>query len=289
MIRLAQIKLLERARAASTPDPAVFAEVLRRCGGVDAVETLTEQGYGRLMNHFTVVGFKCRQRPILSASTRKLVEEAGRQLGLTSHTYAADLRGYGGAADLRDFTGRGLIDLLSRWELRGLDVARFVACRRSVTPAQVRLIQLARKQTDVPNWRYYGMLQDFGGAVSANDLDGRGFDLAMAYLEALGFERAPVNRSARGFGRRPGFASPEQVELIRTLWREWIGPTADAEDAVEAGLSAWLERYHHVSSLRFLTASGGNKVITALRAMKLRSSKASAKCDVNPVGQVACD
>ncbi len=145
MIRPAQIKLLERARAASTPNPDVFAEVLRRCGGVDTVEALTAQGYGRLMDHFTVVGFKCRQRPILSAATRKLIEEAGQQLGLTPHTYAADLRGYGGAADLRDFPGRGLVDLLSRWEMRGLDVARFVARRRSVTPAQVRLIQLARK------------------------------------------------------------------------------------------------------------------------------------------------
>lgn len=273
MIRPAQLKLLERARETSTPDPAVFAEVLRRCGGVDAVEELTAQGYGRLMDHFTVVGFKCRQRPILSAATRKLVEEAGRQLSLTPHTYAADLRGYGGAADLRDFTGRGLVDLLSRWEMRGLDVARFVALRRSITPAQVRLVQLARKQTGLADWRYYGMLQDFGGAVSAGDLDGRGFDLAMAYLEAIGFERTTVNRAAPGFGRRPGFASPEQVELIRTLWREWAGSCAESAEAVEAGLNAWLERYHRTSSLRFLTTAGAGKVITALRSMKRRGGK----------------
>lgn len=114
MIRPAQLKLLERAREAVATDPVVFAEALRRSGGADAVEALTTKGFNRLMDHLTVIGFRCRQRPILSAATRKLVEEAARQLGLTPHTYAADLRGFGGAADLRDLFGRGLIELLIR-------------------------------------------------------------------------------------------------------------------------------------------------------------------------------
>ena len=273
MIRPAQLKLLERTREAVAADPAVFAEALRRCGGVDAVEALTAQGYGRLMDHFTVSGFFCRQRPILSAATRKLVEEAARQLGLTPHTYAADLRGYGGVADLRDLGGRGLIDLLARWEQRGLDVGRFVALRRDITPAKLRLVQLARKRNGMSDRRYYGMLQDWAGVVSASDLDGRGFDLVMAFLEVEGFERAPVHQAAPGFGRRPGFASPEQVELIRSLWREWSGPTAESDATLEAGLNAWLERYHRASSLRFLTAAGAGKVITSLKTMKSRQAE----------------
>ncbi len=122
----------------------------------------------------------------------------------------------------------------------------------------------------MPDWRYYGMLQDFGGVVSSGDLDGRGFDLAMAYLEALGFERTPVNRAVPGFGRRPGFASPEQVELIRALWRQWSNLPAESDEAVEARLSAWLEHYHKISSLRFLTTERAGKIIFTLRGMSRR-------------------
>lgn len=114
MIGPAQRKLLERARAAVAPDPADFAEVLRRCGGADRVEDLTAAGLARLLDHLTVTGFKCRQRPTISARARTMIEEAARGLGLTPHVYAADLRGHAGVADLRDLSGRGLIELL-RW------------------------------------------------------------------------------------------------------------------------------------------------------------------------------
>lgn len=277
MIRPAQRKLLDRAREAVAADPAAFAELLRRYGGADRVEDLTAAGLARLLDHLTVTTrFNTRQRPVLSAGTRRLIEDAACQLFLTPHVYAADLRGHAGAADPRDLTGRGLIELLTRWERRGLDVAAFTAARREVTPAQLRLLQLARKQTGILDKHYYGMLQDYGAVLSASDLDRRGFELCMAFLEAEGFERKPVAPAAPAFGRRPGFATPEQVELIRTLWREWTGPSADSEAAVEAGLNAWLERYHATSSLRFLITARAGKVITALRAMKARAAKKEA-------------
>ncbi|KQP48973.1 regulatory protein GemA [Methylobacterium sp. Leaf108] len=274
MIRPAQLKLLDRARAAAVPDPDAFAVILRRCGGADHVEDLTAAGLTRLLDHLTVSGFKCRQRPTISARARKLIEEAARQLGLTPHTYAADLRGYAGVADLRDLSGRGLLDLMTRWERRGLDVAAFTAARREITPAQLRLLHVARKRNAMQDARYYGMLQDYGGVVSATDLDRRGFDLCMAFLETEGFDREPVAPAASlapAFGRRPGFASPDQVELIRTLWRQWSRPAGERDAAIEAGLNVWLERYHRASSLRFLTSAGAGKVITALRAMKTRA------------------
>lgn len=276
MIRPAQLKLLDRARAAVASDPTDFADVLRRYGGADRVEDLTAAGLGRLLDHLTVSGFKSRQRPTMSARTRKLLETAASQLAITPHAYAADLRGYAGVADLRDLSGRGLIELLTRWERRGLDVAAFNAARREISPAQLRLLQLARKRIGMLDHRWYGMLQDYGGVVSASDLDRRGFDLCMAFLEAEGFEREPVSQAAPVFGRRPGFATPEQVDLIRTLWRERSGPTAESEAAVEASLNAWLERYHAASSLRFLTSAGAGKVITALKTMKARSGRREA-------------
>ncbi|CAO4177616.1 hypothetical protein EEDFHM_03136 [Methylorubrum populi] len=277
MIRPAQFKLLERARIAVASDPTEFAGLLRRYGGADCIEALTAQGFDRLMDHMTVTGFKCRQRPTLSAATHKQVEETARRIGLSPYAYTADLRGYGGVSDLRDLSGRGLIELLMCWQPRGLDVAEFVAARRTVTPAQLRLIQLARKRIEMPDNRYYGMLLDYGGVASASDLDGRGVNLCLAFMEAEGFDRDPPASTQPAFGRRTGFASPEQVELIRTLWREWSGPTGEAEDAVEASLNAWLERYHRVSSLRFLTTGGAGKVITALRTMKVRKSDRPAE------------
>lgn len=276
MIGPAQRKLLDRARAAVAPDPGEFAEVLRRCGGADRVEDLTAAGLARLLDHLTVTGFKSRQRPTISARVRKLIEEAARQIGLTPHVYAADLRGHAGVADLRDLSGRGLIELLTLWERRGLDVAAFNAVRREISPAQLRLLQLARKRIGLPDHRWYGLLQDYGGVVSAADLDRRGFDLCMAFLEAEGFDREPLAPAAPAFGRRPGFASPEQVELIRALWREWTGSGAEAEATVEAGLNAWLERYHRASSLRFLTSAVAGKVITSLKAMKARRAASEA-------------
>ena len=281
MIRPAQLKLLDLARAVAAPDPDAFTKALRRCGGADRVEDLTTAGLARLLDHLTVNGFKCRQRPTISARARKLVEEAARQLGLSPHTYAADLRGYAGVADLRDLSGRGLVELLSQWERRGLDVAAFSAARREITPAQLRLIQVARKRNQMADHRYHGMIQDYGGVVSAADLDRRGFDLCMAFLETEGFEREPAASpipAAPTFGRRPGFASPEQIELIRTLWREWSGPTADSAATVEAGLNAWLERYHGASSLRFVTTGAAGKIITALRAMKARKVRKPEAC-----------
>lgn len=270
MIRPAQSALVHRAGAAVASDPAEFAALLHRCGGADRVETLTRIGFERLMDHFTVTGFRSRQRPMLSAATRKLIETTRRELFLSDHVYTADLRGYAGVVDLRDLVGQGLIALLARWERRGLIVANFAAARREITPKQLRLLQLARKRIGIEDVRYYKMIQDYGGVVSAADLDTRGFDLCMAFLEAEGFDREPLKAHGPSYGRRAGFASPEQVELIRSLWRAWIGPTSDSEDAIEAGLNAWLERYHHTSSLRFLTAQAAGKVIGALRIMQAR-------------------
>ncbi|MCJ2065973.1 regulatory protein GemA [Methylobacterium sp. J-088] len=276
MIRPAQLKLLDRARAAALPEAADFTEVLRHYGGADRIEDLTAAGLDRLLDHLTVTGFRSRQRPIISARARKLIEEAARQLGLTPHVHAADLRGHGGVADLRDLVGRGLLDLLARWERRGLDVVAFNAARREISPAQLRLLQVARKRVEMVERRWHAILQDFGGVVSAADLDRRGVDLIMAFLEAEGFDRAQVVPAAPVFGRRAGFASPEQVDLIRTLWREWTSPTAESEAGVEAGLNTWLDRYHGASSLRFLTSAGAGKVITALKTMKARKGKREA-------------
>ena len=78
----------------------------------------------------------------------------------------------------------------------------------------------------------------------------------MDELTRLGF------RPRKGFGHRPGFASPAQVALMRKLWHEF-----QANDGGEPALNAWLDRFHRVSALRFVTAEKAGSVLTALKAM----------------------
>ena len=193
-------------------------------------------------------------------------------LGWTDAQFATVLR-TDGIADLRDVDGQVLLYFLVNLERYGFMHAAFSSLRREVTPAQIRLLQVARKQLDVPDKRYLPMLQTLGVVNSAADLDRRGFDLCMAWMEARGFDRRQLPADAPDLGKREGFAPQKQLGLIRTLWAEWSG----ADDL--PALNRWLEHYHRVSNLRFVTAPTAAKVIAGLRAMKQRGrrpEKASA-------------
>lgn len=277
MIRPAQLKLLEKARVATHLDPTRFAIMLQAWGGADNLNDLAPAGYERIMDHFTWSGFRDKARPVLSMRTRSLIASLQGHLGISNFVFMTILRSNGSVGDLRELSGRGLLNVLGSLERRGLRVETFIEARREITPAQLRLLQLARKQTRMSDEEYSADLHELGGVNSGSDLDRRGFELMMAGMEVAGFQReAPRKAAPAGFGHRPGFATPEQVELIRTLWREWGGPTAESETAVEAGLNTWLERYHAASSLRFLTSAGAGKVITALKTMKVRKSQREA-------------
>lgn len=264
MIRPANLALLDRARRYFADRPHVLA-----CFPTEGQEgELSPSAFERLMDLSIVCGFRDRKRPILSLKTRQLVERWRRSLDFSDHVFTTFLRRYG-AADLQELDGYGLLGMLGRLEAAGLDVGFFNIQRRDISPNQVRLIHVARAAISFPDDTFYRVLQTFGGVNSTADLDGRGFDLVMAYLEVEGFERRPAATAREiDLGRRPGFASPEQLDLIRALWREWSG----ADDA--AALDTWLERYHRVSSLRFLTAAAAAKAITDLKAMKRRSRQA---------------
>ncbi|WP_375453657.1 regulatory protein GemA [uncultured Methylobacterium sp.] len=270
MIRPAQLKLLDRARAAVAPDAAEFAEMLQRWGDAQSVDALSAAGFERFMDYCTVCGFRDRQRPVLSKVTIKAFDLAWYEAGFTRNQMITHFHS-GGFRELKDVDGQKLLYLMANLERSTFRIERFEYFRTpKITSAQLRLLQTARRKIGQPDDRYYPMLQIFGAANTAASLDQRGFDLMMAALRRDGFEDRARAPSGPTFGARPGFASPEQVDLIRTLWREWIGPTAESEAAVEAGLNAWLERYHRASSLRFVTTSAAGKVITALRAMKAR-------------------
>lgn len=275
MIGKRQLALFHAGCAFTKLSEAEIALTLREEGRVDRAAELSLAGFNGVMDRFTVLGFRDRRRPVLSPDTRQAVEGLLGGMKLTAFETATYLRHYGRVGDLRDLAGDDLLNLLMFFERNGRPVADFVTARRSVTRKQLGLLHLAIKQVEVEEGGVSWALQHLGGVNSAADLDQRGFDLLMAMMRGRGFKAQTaadaVERPA--FGQRPGFATPAQVNLIRTIWGEWSGSSD------EGALNAWLERFHQVSSLRFLTSAGASNAITALKAMKRRKvelSKATA-------------
>lgn len=129
---------------------------------------------------------------------------------------------------------------------------------RRIGRKQLAVVHMAAAELKLDEATYRDVLDRFAGVTSAKDLDNRGFTAVMAYFTALGFRSTWTQRT---YGRRPGMASPKQIDLIRRLWRSWSG----ADD--EAALGHWIDHSFHVSALRFLDSAGADKAINGLRAM----------------------
>ena len=245
-------------------DAATLDRHVQRWGLAQRFDDLKLGGYHRLVDFFLLEGFRTRHRQVLTVDTLGLVEKAYADLGLSRHVLEVDLRRQG-IRDMRDMDGCNLLDLMAAMEVRGVDLARFKAARRSVQPRQLKILGAARKATEISDVSYYRLIQRYGGVNTGADLDARGFHLTMLCLEDLGFRQLGLHVDPN-LADRPGFATPRQVALIQALWTEWTG------DACEGPLNAWLERYYRVSALRFLTAQNASKAITALKAMKARTA-----------------
>ena len=144
--------------------------------------------------------------------------------------------------------------------------ARAPGRRPTITPKQIALIHIAKKQLALTEDIYRAILAHKGGVASADQLDKPGFNAVMAYLTACGFRSTWTQRT---FGRRDGMASPRQIDLIRDLWRQW------SESKDDADLNRWLERSYGVSALRFLDSTAAAKAIAGLKAMVRRKQTAA--------------
>jgi phage gp16-like protein len=138
--------------------------------------------------------------------------------------------------------------------------------RWTITPKQIALIHIAKKQLALTEDIYRAILAHKGGVTSADQLDKPGFNAVMAYLTACGFRSTWTQRT---YGRRDGMASPRQIDLIRDLWHQW----SDSKD--DADLNRWLERSYGVSALRFLDSTAAAKAIAGLKAMVRRKQTAA--------------
>jgi phage gp16-like protein len=127
----------------------------------------------------------------------------------------------------------------------------------SISNSKLKLLHTAKRQLNLSDPQYRAILQKAAGVSSARDLDEDGFERVLTRFQALGFKTL---REHRGFGDRPGMATPAQLELIRKLWREFTGGN-------DKGLEHWIERWYRISALRFLDSEGAHKAITALKRM----------------------
>lgn len=137
-----------------------------------------------------------------------------------------------------------------------------------ISNSQKALLHVAKGKLRMDDDTYRQVLVRIAGVTTSKDLDRPGFEAVMGFFEYLGFQ--PIDNTAPRYGERPGMASFAQIELIRDLWREIHRDRACDDDA----LAGWLRKYQKVDSLRFLTADGARKVITAFKAWKARPKAA---------------
>lgn len=137
----------------------------------------------------------------------------------------------------------------------------------SISLKQVQLIKVAVRKLGWSDDMYRSALTQIAGVTTSKDMDTEGFEAFMGFLEYCGFQ--PLKKQGPDFGARPGMASWAQVELIRALWREYTRFAYDGEDE----LNKWLTRSFKVSALRFVTADMARRIITSLKAMKMRAAE----------------
>lgn len=142
-------------------------------------------------------------------------------------------------------------------------MAKSSAFTSSITPKQIALLHVAKKQLSLDDDSYRAILARYGRCESAADLTQPGFTAVIKYFTAMGFRSTWTQRT---YGYRPTMATPAQVDLIRSLWQRFSSKPDDGD--VE--LNRWLTRFQKVSSLRFVDNKRAAKVISALKAMVAR-------------------
>lgn len=135
----------------------------------------------------------------------------------------------------------------------------------TILPKQIALVHVAQKQLGLDDDTYRDILRRWGGVESSADLDPVSFQKVMIRMSALGFRSTWTKRT---FGdRHSSMATAAQIGFIRDLWERY-----DSADEGELHLNSWLQKFHGVSALRFLSAKKAGAVITALKAMVARKA-----------------
>lgn len=126
-------------------------------------------------------------------------------------------------------------------------------------PQKIKLIHHATRKLCMADEDYRAMLRRVARVESCKALDEVGFDAVMLEFKRLGFTSS--HRQAAIGGDRPGMASDRQLDMVRSLWRQYVGK----DD--EAGLRRFIEKRFTVSGLRFMDKRTTSKVISTLLHM----------------------
>lgn len=125
--------------------------------------------------------------------------------------------------------------------------------------SKIKLIHYAARNLGIEDEDYRAMLLRVGGTVSSKALNEAGFDAMMLEFKRLGFNSS---RRQAAYGReRPGMASDRQLNLVRRLWRQYVGKDDDE------GLRRFIEKHFTLSSLRFMDKRAATKIISTLIRM----------------------
>ena len=136
----------------------------------------------------------------------------------------------------------------------------------TISRKQIAILHVAKNKLGLNDAEYRCALTEVAGVTSTTELDKDAFEAMMGLFEYLGFQ--PLLSKGKDYGSRPGMATFAQLELIRTLWREYTrGAYGDEHE-----LNKWILRTFKLSSLRFMSKTQAQKAITALKAMKARAA-----------------
>lgn len=121
----------------------------------------------------------------------------------------------------------------------------------SITPAQLKLIHVARRTLGLDEDTYREMLIHVAGVGSATDLDQTGFEKVLKHLRACGFKKIggrkrlsrPRPGATRPEGKVVSLATAKQIDKINTLagliqWRS------------ANGLELWLQKRMGIQRVR---------------------------------------
>ena len=140
----------------------------------------------------------------------------------------------------------------------------------TLTRPQTLILHVAKATLQWDDDIYRQVLVRIAGVTTSKDLDQAGFEAVMGFADYCGFR--PLGKGAPRYGNRPGMATFAQLELIREIWRE----LHDQETCDDEHLTGWLQKYHKVSSMRFLTLEAARKTIVALKYWKARPKRSAA-------------
>jgi hypothetical protein len=151
-----------------------------------------------------------------------------------------------------------------------------------ISNAQIRLLQAARKQLDIPEDDWRALLRRHGSKTgSCKELDNLRFDMLLATLSSMGFTNTSrhrpigsgsISRSARGM------ASAAQLATMLKLWDEFTDGRG-----TEITLGKFLEGRFGISSARFVTsADAKDRIIGCLRTMVARKARRTPSAATEP-------